>query len=496
MKSLYTLLFFALSVSCGFAQKQGNQWCFGNYAGLDFNSGTPVPTATSQLTTGEGCSSIATKKNGRLLFYTDGTYAWDSTNNYMPDGYFMGGNSTTTQSALIVPQPGSNTLYYVFTADAQAGFYTFGDSGINYNIVDMTLNGGLGDVSTQDVELLSPATEKLCGTMACNDTDIWVVAHQWNSDAFYTYLVTKNGISAPVISHSGIVHEDVGSFECAEAIGYMEISPDGQKLALACYVDLNTVQIFDFDNSTGVVSNPVTDTNYPDFSGEDGPYGVSFSPDNSKLYVSYYALSPTFCQVYQYNMLAGSGSAIIASRTAVASDTAYVYGALQIGPDGKIYVAKAATYYLNNSDSLDVIENPNGLGAACNYVDDGLFLGNSGAQSVFGLPNMVENFLQPLTTASLSYNGCAGNSILSFDSTIDGAITCYWNFGDPASGTADTSTLQNPFHNFSSPGSYTVKLILTTPCSSDTILKTAFADTTIPVNITPQSPVVCRRAKC
>jgi len=35
-----------------------------------------------------------------------------------------------------------------------------------------------------------------------------------------------------------------------------------------------------------------------------------------------------------------------------------------------------------------------------------------------------------------------------------------WNFGDPASGTSDTSSIQNPVHNFSGPGTYTVKLVV------------------------------------
>ena len=34
----------------------------------------------------------------------------------------------------------------------------------------------------------------------------------------------------------------------------------------------------------------------------------------------------------------------------------------------------------------------------------------------------------------------------------------FWSFGDPASGTADTSTLLNPTHRFTATGLYTVKL--------------------------------------
>ena len=51
--------------------KEGNIWYFGEYAGLDFNSGSPVALTNGQLNTNEGCATIS-DNNGNLLFYTDG----------------------------------------------------------------------------------------------------------------------------------------------------------------------------------------------------------------------------------------------------------------------------------------------------------------------------------------------------------------------------------------------------------------------------------------
>jgi gliding motility-associated-like protein len=47
----------------------------------------------------------------------------------------------------------------------------------------------------------------------------------------------------------------------------------------------------------------------------------------------------------------------------------------------------------------------------------------------------------------------------------------YWDFGDPASGANNTSTLRNPTHIFSAPGTYNVKIsgITTAGCLSDTV---------------------------
>ena len=48
------------------------------------------------------------------------------------------------------------------------------------------------------------------------------------------------------------------------------------------------------------------------------------------------------------------------------------------------------------------------------------------------------------------------------DSTNIAQVAAYlWNFGDPASGTADTSSLQNPVHLFTGPGTYQVSLTIT-----------------------------------
>jgi PKD repeat protein len=55
-----------------------------------------------------------------------------------------------------------------------------------------------------------------------------------------------------------------------------------------------------------------------------------------------------------------------------------------------------------------------------------------------------------------------------------------WDFGEPSSGTSNTSTLQNPDHTYSSPGTYAVKLTVTNnnQCTHDTTIQ-------VPVNPKP-----------
>ncbi|HLG35201.1 MAG TPA: hypothetical protein VI757_10000, partial [Bacteroidia bacterium] len=317
---VFILAYFSAGI-CTAQHQETNIWYFGNHAGLDFNSGSPVAISGGQLVTLEGCFSIS-NSSGQLLFYSDGTTIWDRNHDTMPEGKNLWGHKSSTQSGIVVKDPGSNNLYYVFTAAAQAniGFQGQPHNGIAYSVVDMNLNGGLGDVivAQKNIPLVGPATEKLAAVRHCNGTDVWVVAHKWNTNEFYAYQVSASGISAPVITVVGLVHQDVGSFQAAETIGYMKFSPDGRRLALACFSQMSVAELFDFNNVTGVVSNPITLNLPPSTNGYAGPYGVSFSPDGSRLYVVWHDFPGNPNIIYQYDMTAGSAVAINASRTMVA----------------------------------------------------------------------------------------------------------------------------------------------------------------------------------
>ena len=62
----------------------------------------------------------------------------------------------------------------------------------------------------------------------------------------------------------------------------------------------------------------------------------------------------------------------------------------------------------------------------------------------------------PPATADFTYT-CNGNNAVSFTNTPSYCQTSFsWNFGDPASGASNTSSLENPTHVFSGPGNFTV----------------------------------------
>ena len=77
---------------------------------------------------------------------------------------------------------------------------------------------------------------------------------------------------------------------------------------------------------------------------------------------------------------------------------------------------------------------------------------------------------QPVANFSISNTSICPGDTISFTNT-GSTGTFLWNFGDVASGTANTSSLQDPDHTFNFPGSYSVRLILQAGACSDTLIQ-------------------------
>src|ERR1022692_3874826 len=111
---------FLLLSSAMMAQPQNWNWYFGDGAAVNFSTGSPVAVAGCAMSTVEGCATISDNA-GNLLFYTDGITAWDKNNIAMPNGSGLWGNSSSTESGVIVPNPGNVNQYYLFTTDCAGG---------------------------------------------------------------------------------------------------------------------------------------------------------------------------------------------------------------------------------------------------------------------------------------------------------------------------------------------------------------------------------------
>jgi hypothetical protein len=356
----------------------------------------------------------------------------------MPNGTGLLGGFSSSQSAMIVLLPGSTTLYYIFTVGQ-----TFTD--FNYSIVDMTLNGGSGDVTTKNSLVSTSVCEKLCSVKKTNGIDYWILVHDAYTDEFDAYTFTSAGLNlVPVVSFAGSPN--------GGDIGYLKASPDGSKLAAALWNSGNLFELFDFDKTTGIVSNALT---LPYHAASSGAYGVEFSPNNRYLYCAW--ITPG--EVRQYDVQAGSPAAILASEVFLGSTAIAFNGALQLGPDNKIYLAQYFGSYLG------VINNPDVGGTGCNFVDVGP--GISGI-SQLGLPNFPSYLFGHMVVLFQSSDShiCPG-TCTDFINLSSNASSFLWSF--PGANPA-VSTDANPTGIcYNTPGTYDVTLIGSNGNTSDTL---------------------------
>ena len=395
MKKLMYMSLIIISLSQLQAQKTYFNWYFGQDTGITFNTndGNPKKITDSNIDSYKGSASISDEK-GNLLFYTNGEQVWNRYHDVMPNGSGLFGRTNSGQSALIVPKPESINKYYIFTCDVgyiPSGWDVINGNGFNYSLVNMELDSGRGDIvdSEKNIRLLDSSMGNCIAIKHGNGFNYWVIVHEKKNNYYYVYLVDKYGVKLDHIDSIGsICNYPEGRPGYTSS---MKASISGKKIASLLYTR-RAVELFDFDIHNGRFSSSFSlESDY-----FDDDYGLEFSPDESKIYISTYSNKfGNHPAIYQLNLDAGSASEIINTMNEFRyTDTLpkrYAYlGALQLGPDYKIYSACL------DADSIGVINNPNVFGSGCNYIQSAIDVNNgdeSGTiykkNSRYGLPNII-----------------------------------------------------------------------------------------------------------
>ena len=411
-----------------FSQNQANIWMFGLNAGIDFNSNPPTAIDNSALVSTEG-SAVMCNPGGQLLFYTNGVNVWDRNNTLMPRGSGLLGSSSTTQSSVIVPRPDHKNNYYIFTLAEQGG-----SNGLTYSEVDMSLNSGNGDIAlnnttlTKNIPLQPFLTEKLTAIRHSNGVDYWVLVHGNNDTKFYAFNITSSGPSTTaVVSDIGSLHPNFS------ASGYMKFSPNGKKVACAVGNTGSFIELFDFNDETGELTNPMR----IDFNSSK-PYGIEFSPNSKYLYVS------AGNTIFQYAIPKISNSTLLAISEKTIHADADVWG-LQLASNNKIYVCKP-------NNKIGVINKPNNDASTANFIDNSFSL--NGRSAIQGLPNFMthlfaDNFI-------VSENTCAKQAT-EFKVALNQLDSVHWEFAFANGTLVATKTGISTKYTFVNPGKYNIK---------------------------------------
>jgi hypothetical protein len=455
-------ILFLLPLFCQAQNLQNNQWRFGANGAVDFNTVPPSFVPGCLISTPEGSASVADRLTGALLFYTNGVTVWNANNQVMSNGTgLLGGTAallSSTTAAVIVPKPGSISLFYIVTIDEQ-----FNGNGVRYSVVDMTLNGGLGDIvaGQKNIFLFQTNSEKLEVVPASDSISYWLITHDNPGDTFFSFKIDNSCIqTTPVISQIGGNH--------GNGAGHMKVSKQFNKIAIGLLKvgagSTTQIELFDFNNTTGVLSNAMT-WNYTIQVAL--IYGVEFSPNGEVLYVS------DLQNLVQYDITQPTPLAIQNSLYQVSTGGG---ASLQLGKDEKIYV---------NSGSLNAINCPNNLGAACGYQTN--VIANQAGGGGYGLPKWVyyADDAPVSTYQTIIFNENCFGAITQFTIADTNSISSIiWNFGDPNSGANNTAATFNTTHTFSQIGYYNVQAIIANACGFDTL----FLDS-LPI-VNPCTPLI------
>lgn len=486
MKTLSIITFLIVTQFITAQTKEFDYWQFGFESGIHFENDTVIPI-TSSIHSTESCASIS-DKNGNLLFYTDGVTVWNKTNSVMMNGTNLLGLTSSTQGALIVRKPGSTNLYYLFTADGTSNALNHHmENGYRYSIIDMNLDNGLGAVTVVKNELLyAPSTERLAAVKQTDGVNFWIMTHEWNSSKFRAYSLTCEGLDTnAVVSDIGLKCEpyDAGaSISYLNAIGQMKFSPDGHRLAMVNQGKLK-VELYTFDNSTGILSNRKEILAYwaDQFlqpSGEpfdfEYVYGVEFSPNGNRLYVS----SIQAGNMFQYDITKSTSSEISATGYKIPPDAwctemgpgSYScpgsFAGMQLGTDGKIYCA-VTNYWgetVGSTTMLYAFMNPHANGPEL-QLKKIVELSNP---VIYGLPTCEASKLNP-NEIKIDLSNCY---TAHFQSSYPSAQSTQWHVQVEENSWLDTNCTQFQY-TYSDIGTFQVILVLENQYGcTDTIFKT------------------------
>ncbi|MDB4851551.1 hypothetical protein OAH61_03995, partial [Flavobacteriaceae bacterium] len=487
MKKTITLFLLFIGLH-SYSQKQANIWYFGQNAGIDFNFTPPKALLDGELSTLEGCSTFS-DANGNLLFYSDGITVWDKNHDIMTytDGSLgnnLLGDPSAAQSGMIIPKPLSDSIYYLFTVTDNNS-----TKGFNYYTIDMSLNGGSGQLIDENsdgsffVELQGGNwTEKVAAVkgQACNT--FWVVTAFNNN--FYSYLVDSNGVdSTPIISNVSTRVDERG---------YLKLSPDGTKLAVANQGPEEAI-LYNFNSLTGEVINDEIFV-VGGFPGDGEPYGAEFSVDSKKLYISTVSgfrfpnTPPVDYKLFQFDLTATNiPDSKVLIHEQIGGSIEYpeggFRGAIQLGPDGKIYATIPTTYSqpAGFATFLDVIENPTADASDIIFTKDAIDL--DGRLSTQGLPPFISSLLLPIdisddsgtTINNQDLKYCIGDNVTFVitdpDIIAGGSTPAFeWSFNDGTTTTIISSSDNLELLNLTTAnnGTYTLKIELTNSCGDIT----------------------------
>jgi len=377
---IISLLLLCYVVSISSQSKQDYYWGFGSdqdpLPGLqatefDFNI-TPFEPRVRQgsdqaLRFDQNNASICDKE-GNLLFYTNGCAVANRFHDMMPNGdsinagvffeYFWGGNCITgypgTQDITILPDPGNADGYYIIHKPLEFDTVTFDLflQFIKYSYIDMSLDGGRGDVIAKNRTFYEGDVvwSYLTSMRHANGEDWWIINPIF-PDGYVIFLLDADGIHLDHVVNGPEWNSD----GFTSASGDARFSPDGKKYAF--FNKYDGLHLYDFDRETGELSG----LEQLPFSIPEGARFATceWSPSSQFLYLierdTVWQLDTTIEPVED-------GLVFIGEYDGGMDPTFSNFKESALGPDCRIYIRPGSSTL-----SFHVIQYPDEKGIACGF---------------------------------------------------------------------------------------------------------------------------------
>lgn len=414
--------------------KRTNIWFFGKEAGINFNQYNPDTISNGKINTLEGCSSFS-DTSGNLIIYTDGITIWDQ--NHTPVETGLMGNTSSSQSALIIKHPEIDSLLYIITTPYSYDYNT----GIRYNVYNTQLNR----LTKKNIALGNNSAERVAAVYHRNGNDIWVVWHNYGDNCFNTILLTKEGFSTCSIeSCLGISYYNISTGLFVNQ-GQIKFNDNGNRLVQTILNSTDGFELMNFDNLNGKVFGPTK------FESSFFPTAAEFAPNSD-----YLVISSRDSSLIAFDINTGTTKVLYPIHS---KNNRIPY--IQRNKNNDIICA------VRDSGKVGIIRKNNFN--TISYDNNYLNLGNGKCYS--GLPNFNQSyFYTPSIDFAYKYD-CSNNQI-----KFEGRDTFYstaqnWQIGKKGKPIEGNYFSKDIKHTFSDTGIYVVQYIAINGTRSDTIKK-------------------------
>ncbi|MBK9727553.1 MAG: T9SS type A sorting domain-containing protein [Saprospiraceae bacterium] len=501
MKKLFLLSIFTFVCLYVEAQKHDFKWLLG-YSFADNPLDTGFGSSIMDFNTADGNPIFYEEKYKKIDFSTNSANICDSDGNYLFafNGAFVEGptdklmqnadalsndgtkypelGTAQSQGSFIIPYPEKSNQYLLFFVDYDyIQNYGLANTGLWYSSIDMTKNNGEGKMTGRRISILKDTLDDGCliGVKHANGRDWWIIVSEDTRVGYYIYIASPAGVKFhKYFLFPGIRNRGESGQAFFSNNGEYFVSALDDHLVRRRY----SINFFQFDRCEGNLFNyQLIKLGEQD----DWSAGCSFSSDNRFLYVA------GVDNLYQFSIKDNK----LTDQKLIAQYDGYKelhpvnwhiltkFGLMQQAPDGRIY--NSSTNYTFNA--LHIINNPNEEGVLCNYVQHGI----SSTSPKSCIPNFPNYRLGPIDGSGCDSLGIDNipwchwrynqdtvnylNFVFTDLSAYEVEIWC-WDFGDPASGSNNTSMEKNPLHRFSANGIYSVCLIVKNKNGADTLCRT------------------------